>query len=95
MFFEIANTVIAVSVVGALISLSFLLPEIDGEFTDVANRTGSFLRRVSILWVFTSVGYFIATLARIFGSSISEVIDRKSTRLNSSHEWISRMPSSA
>ena len=25
----------------------------------------------------------------------SLVIDRKSTRLNSSHEWISRMPSSA
>ena len=25
----------------------------------------------------------------------SEVGDRKSTRLNSSHEWISRMPSSA
>mgnify|MGYP003338349778 CR=1 FL=1 len=25
----------------------------------------------------------------------SEVTDRKSTRLNSSHEWISRMPSSA
>ena len=24
-----------------------------------------------------------------------EVADRKSTRLNSSHEWISRMPSSA
>ena len=24
-----------------------------------------------------------------------EAIDRKSTRLNSSHEWISRMPSSA
>ena len=25
----------------------------------------------------------------------NEAIDRKSTRLNSSHEWISRMPSSA
>ena len=24
-----------------------------------------------------------------------KIIDRKSTRLNSSHEWISRMPSSA
>ena len=24
-----------------------------------------------------------------------EYVDRKSTRLNSSHEWISRMPSSA
>ena len=28
-------------------------------------------------------------------SSVHELIDRKSTRLNSSHEWISRMPSSA
>ena len=26
---------------------------------------------------------------------IERLIDRKSTRLNSSHEWISRMPSSA
>ena len=29
------------------------------------------------------------------GGCIISVIDRKSTRLNSSHEWISRMPSSA
>ena len=32
------------------------------------------------------------------GDKVSEgslVLDRKSTRLNSSHEWISRMPSSA
>ena len=27
--------------------------------------------------------------------ALSSVEDRKSTRLNSSHEWISRMPSSA
>ena len=27
--------------------------------------------------------------------TVTEQIDRKSTRLNSSHEWISRMPSSA
>ena len=27
--------------------------------------------------------------------SPQDLIDRKSTRLNSSHEWISRMPSSA
>ena len=26
---------------------------------------------------------------------LGEQLDRKSTRLNSSHEWISRMPSSA
>ena len=28
-------------------------------------------------------------------SETAEIVDRKSTRLNSSHEWISRMPSSA
>ena len=27
--------------------------------------------------------------------NVLEILDRKSTRLNSSHEWISRMPSSA
>ena len=26
---------------------------------------------------------------------LGDVVDRKSTRLNSSHEWVSRMPSSA
>ena len=31
----------------------------------------------------------------IKGESTETYIDRKSTRLNSSHEWISRMPSSA
>ena len=29
------------------------------------------------------------------GADIGAMADRKSTRLNSSHEWISRMPSSA
>ena len=35
---------------------------------------------------------FLAMSSRCFGNRIG---DRKSTRLNSSHEWISRMPSSA
>ena len=33
-------------------------------------------------------------LASVHGDEVAEA-DRKSTRLNSSHEWISRMPSSA
>ena len=33
--------------------------------------------------------------ARGIAAAIAEPLDRKSTRLNSSHEWISRMPSSA
>ena len=35
---------------------------------------------------------FVATMS---GPAASLGQDRKSTRLNSSHEWISRMPSSA
>ena len=31
----------------------------------------------------------------ISAAELMEMTDRKSTRLNSSHEWISRMPSSA
>ena len=42
---------------------------------------------------------FDASMARVehvvVGDGIVVAQDRKSTRLNSSHEWISRMPSSA
>ena len=42
------------------------------------------------------VGKLILTLFRIIVSAVGFwYLDRKSTRLNSSHEWISRMPSSA
>ena len=33
--------------------------------------------------------------AKVVAVDMNEDSDRKSTRLNSSHEWISRMPSSA
>ena len=36
--------------------------------------------------------FFIITVA---AAEVAVGLDRKSTRLNSSHEWISRMPSSA
>ena len=35
------------------------------------------------------------SLSDIGHISLKKLLDRKSTRLNSSHEWISRMPSSA
>ena len=44
-----------------------------------------------------AAGVAIAVLAGMVAAPVSSVYpgDRKSTRLNSSHEWISRMPSSA
>ena len=43
-------------------------------------------------WFF---GAFIIAVALLHIVNSAEIPDRKSTRLNSSHEWISRMPSSA
>ena len=34
-------------------------------------------------------------IAADYLEGLLDILDRKSTRLNSSHEWISRMPSSA
>ena len=40
-------------------------------------------------------GKRFTTYERVERTERLMVVDRKSTRLNSSHEWISRMPSSA
>ena len=44
--------------------------------------------------VMEDCGVTKSDLLEKFGPTVAE-LDRKSTRLNSSHEWISRMPSSA
>jgi len=73
-FFEIANTALSVLVVGFLISLSFLLPERDGYLRESSASTKKFLILGSGLWVITSVGNLLATLANIFESDITEVL---------------------
>ena len=42
-----------------------------------------------------AVGSFYAGVPHPPGYPVWTILDRKSTRLNSSHEWISRIPSSA
>jgi NADH-quinone oxidoreductase subunit M len=44
---------------------------------------------------FVTMGIFAANQQGVDGAIFQMIRDRKSTRLNSSHEWISRMPSSA
>jgi Holliday junction resolvasome RuvABC DNA-binding subunit len=43
------------------------------------------------------VGYLVGASSRTLAAlgPVGEAVDRKSTRLNSSHRYISRMPSSA
>ena len=61
-------------VISALIALSFLLPEKDGFFTGEAIKTKKFLVLTSLFWIFTSVGNFLGTLARIFESSLLDAM---------------------
>ena len=59
-------------------------------FNDLTHVDDEFMRQLA-----TRV--HLMDLAYAFGFGSPELLgrDRKSTRLNSSHEWISRMPSSA
>ena len=63
------------------------------RMVDAIEAPGSFARRGGIVDLF-AVDWERPVRVELDGDEI-ESLDRKSTRLNSSHEWISRMPSSA
>ena len=52
-------------------------------------------RDAGITDIVLATSYMAEVFEPYFGDGSKFGIDRKSTRLNSSHEWISRMPSSA
>jgi putative copper resistance protein D len=74
MFFDLANSALAVLVIGLLISLAFLLPENQGRLEQSASTTLKGLRVVSGLWILISIGYLLSSLAEIFGSGIVEIL---------------------
>ena len=78
---------------GGLLVLSSHQSHLDPLLLGLAcDRRLSSLARAS-LYKFKPFGYVITALDAV--PIDREASDRKSTRLNSSHEWISRMPSSA
>ena len=64
--------------------------EVTSDQHSIAADIVSTLRKQSNAW---TIGDSISWNA--VSEQFEEYLDRKSTRLNSSHEWISRMPSSA
>ena len=74
MFFDLANSALAVLVIGLLISLAFLLPENQGRLEQSASTTLQGLKLVSGLWFLISIGYLLSSLAEIFGSGIGEIL---------------------
>ena len=86
-------------------ALPIVNPNLASRFTDntVSPNTGYFgggvNASVATVSIMDKINYSSDTTGIVPGAALSAVrynlADRKSTRLNSSHEWISRMPSSA
>ena len=88
----------------ALIALGCIIRGETYHFELVANESGAGVSRVSMdfhvpvanaILTTEDVPQAIARQTEKGRDAARVAVDRKSTRLNSSHEWISRMPSSA
>ncbi|MBM3655744.1 MAG: cytochrome c oxidase assembly protein [Actinobacteria bacterium] len=75
MTFDLANTALAVLVIGLLISLAFLIPENQGCLGSSATSTLQGLKVISGLWFIASLGYLLSSLAEIFDSGMSEILN--------------------
>ena len=71
-----------------------IAPLISGTLVGLLNGLVYIKLKISSLIVTAGLSLVYEALS-IFATNGKEAIDRKSTRLNSSHQWKSRMPSSA
>jgi cytochrome c oxidase assembly factor CtaG/putative copper export protein len=75
MLFDVANTLVGSLVMGALLALTFLFPEVDGHFSDASKKLRKILPYLVGIWAITSFGNLLATLSNLFESSIAEMLD--------------------
>ena len=87
------SQVLQQSSAGAVITVGQLAAS---NLSNGTTGSGSVVLATSPALTTPSLGVATGTSLAINGATIgTNALDRKSTRLNSSHEWISRMPSSA
>ncbi|MFM8966123.1 MAG: hypothetical protein ACKOHL_07340, partial [Actinomycetota bacterium] len=68
MLFDLLNTLTGALVMGALLSLTFLFPEVGGRLADSSLRLRKILPFVVLLWAVSAFGNLLATLANLFES---------------------------
>ena len=97
----LVNSLVSVSPAKALtVTATGTNPSVCNQEVDTSTSvTATRLAGGDCLIQFKNAGVTVTWTVPVGASSIQYLIvaggDRKSTRLNSSHEWISRMPSSA
>ena len=86
--------------VARTVALDLNLTALSGEQRPLSEWLTTFHLASVVLDPYTNESsWILSTAERVLdafrGADVRVNLDRKSTRLNSSHEWISRMPSSA
>ena len=80
MLFDLLNTLTGALVMGALLSLTFLFPEVGGQLSEASRRLRSALPFLVATWVMLAFGNLLATLANLFESSIVSMLDLTTIR---------------
>jgi len=75
MLFDLLNTLVGALVMGLLLALTFLIPEVKGSLSESSARLRSALPILVAIWGFVALGNLMATLANLFESSIVEMLD--------------------
>ena len=73
--FKFLNLIGGFAVVGALLSMAFLVINKDGFLTTSGEKVRSLLKISSTIWVIGAFGTIISTLAQILGTTLSDALD--------------------
>jgi putative copper export protein len=73
--FKFLNLIGGFAVVGALLSMAFLLINKDSYLTTSGEKVRGFLKASSAIWVIGAFGTIIFTLAQILGTSLADALD--------------------
>ena len=73
--FKFLNLIGGFAVVGALLSMAFLVVNKDGFLTTSGEQVRGLLKISSIIWVVGAFGTIIFTLAQILGTTLSDALD--------------------
>ncbi len=80
MIFDLLNTLTGALVMGALLALTFLFPEVEGRLSPSSRKLRKFLPYLLGVWLIASLGNLLATLANLFESSIFSMLDLTTIR---------------
>ena len=73
--FKFLNLIGGFAVVGALLSMAFLVINKDGFLTTSGEKVRRLLKISSVIWVIGAFGTIIFTLAQILGTTVSDALD--------------------